>query len=94
MSQKASRETKIRNRNNQVPHLTQDTTWKSDETTIKDHTQESQKVSSFPVGDNKATMNKQESMTNKNIINKNNNSNFITGIQSLAKIDYIERLPG
>ena len=25
---------KIRNRNNQVPHLTQDTTWKSDKYTI------------------------------------------------------------
>ena len=32
---------KIRNRYNQVPHLTQDTTWESDKNTIKHHKQES-----------------------------------------------------
>ena len=31
---------KIRNRYNQVPHLTQDTTWESDINTIKQHKQE------------------------------------------------------
>ena len=31
---------KIRNRYNQVPHLTQDTTWESDKNTIKNHKQE------------------------------------------------------
>ena len=32
--------TKIRNRYNQVPHRTQDTTWESDKNTIKHHKQE------------------------------------------------------
>ena len=36
---------KIRNRYNQVPHLTQDTTWESDTT------KKSQEVSPFPAGD-------------------------------------------
>ena len=51
-----SKEAKIRNRYNQVPHLTQDTTRESDKT-IKQHTQESQEVSPFPAGDHKAAMN-------------------------------------
>ena len=54
---------KIKNRYNQVPHLTQNTTWKSDKNTIKYH-KESQEVSSFPAGDHKAVMNRGESMTN------------------------------
>ena len=61
---KIRKETKIRNRYNQVPHLTQDTTWESDKNTIKHHTQESQEIRHFPAGDNKAAMNRQESMTN------------------------------
>ena len=59
-----SKEAKIRNRYNQVPHLTQDTTRESDKDTIKYHTQESQEASHFPAGDHKAAMNRQESMTN------------------------------
>ena len=38
----------------------QDNTWKSKEITIKHHTQESQEVSPNPVGDHKATANRQE----------------------------------
>ena len=44
---------KIKNRYNQVPHLTQDTAWESDKNTRKHHIQESQEVSSFPTSDNK-----------------------------------------
>ena len=51
------------NRYNQAPHLTQDTTWKSDKT-IKYHIQASQEVSPSQAGDHKATMNRQENMTN------------------------------
>ena len=51
------------NRYNQVPHLIQDTTWESDKNTRKHHIQESQEVSPFPAGDHKATMNRQDSMT-------------------------------
>ena len=52
-------EAKIRNRYNQVPHLTRDTAWESDKNTGKYHTQESQEVCPFPVGDHKAARNKQ-----------------------------------
>ena len=58
---------KIRKRNNQRPHLTQDTTWESDEKytlyTIN-ITNKSQEVSSFPAGDHKAAMNRRENMIN------------------------------
>ena len=46
---------KIRNRYNQVQHLTQDTTWKSDKYTIN-ITNESEVVSPFPAGDNNALL--------------------------------------
>ena len=61
-----SKKAKIRNRYNQVPHLTQDTTWESDKNTRKHHLQESQEVSPFPAVDHKAAMNRQESMRNMN----------------------------
>ena len=54
---------KFWNRYNQVPHLTQDTTWESDKTQLN-ITSESQEVSPFPAGDHKAAMNGRESMTN------------------------------
>ena len=61
---KVSKKAKIRNQYNQVPHLTQDTTWESDKNTRKHHIQECQEVSPFPAGDHKAAMNGQESMAN------------------------------
>ena len=54
---------KIRNRYNQVPHLTRDTIWESDKNTRKHHTQESQEVSAYPAGDHKPARNRQDSMT-------------------------------
>ena len=63
---KVRKKAKIRNQNNQAPHLTQETTWESDKNTIKHHIQESQEVSPFPAGDHKAEMNRKESMTNMN----------------------------
>ena len=59
---KVSKDAKIRNRYNQVPHLSQDTTWESDKNTIKHTSQESQDASPFPAGDHKAAMNRQESI--------------------------------
>ena len=61
---------KIRNPYNQIPHLTQDTIWESDENTRKYHKLESQEVSPFPAGDHKAARNRQDSMT-RNIHSKN-----------------------
>ena len=60
---KVRKKAKIRNRCNQVPHHSQDTTWESDKNTRKHHIQESQEVRSSPAGDHKAAMNRQDSMT-------------------------------
>ena len=51
---KVRKKAKIRNRYNQVLHLTQETTWESGKNTRKHHTQESQEVSPFPAVDHKA----------------------------------------
>ena len=52
-----SKGAKIRNRYNQVPHLTQDTNGKVTNSQI-DTTNESQEVSPFPAGDHKAHINR------------------------------------
>ena len=50
---KVSKDAKIKNRYNQVPHLTQDTNGKVTNSQL-DTTNESQEVSPFPAGDRKA----------------------------------------
>ena len=64
LGSKVRKAAKIRNRYNQVPHLTQVTTWESDKVQLN-ITNKSQEVSSFLAGDHKAAMNRRESMTNK-----------------------------
>ena len=54
---KVSKGAKIRNRYNQVPHLTQDTNRKVTNSQL-DTTNESQEVSPFPAGDHKAHINR------------------------------------
>ena len=54
---KTSKGAKIRNRYNQVPHLTQDTNGKVTSSQL-DTTNESQEVSPFPAGDHKAHINR------------------------------------
>ena len=54
---KVSKGVKIRNRNNQVPHLTKDTNGKVTNSQL-DTTDESQEVSPFPTGDHKAHTNR------------------------------------
>ena len=61
---KVSKGTKIRNRYNQVPHLTQDTIGKVTNSQL-DTTNESQEVSSFPAGDHKAQINRRAQRHNK-----------------------------
>ena len=68
---KVSNGAKIRNRYNQVPHLTQDTKWESDKLT-EDTTNESQEVSPFPAGDHKAHINRRA----QNIANTRQNKNI------------------
>ena len=55
---------------NQVPHLTQDTTWGSDKNTRKHHIQESQDASPFQAGDHEAAINRQEVWQTRNINSK------------------------
>ena len=52
----------VRNQYNQVPHLTQDTTWERDKSQL-DITNKSKEISLFPAGDHKAAINRRESMT-------------------------------
>ena len=54
---------KVGNQYNQVPHLTQDTTLKSDNSQLS-ITNKSQEVSPLPAGGHKAAMNRCESMRN------------------------------
>ena len=54
---KARKKAKIRNRYNQIPHLTQDTDGKVT-TSQLDITNEGQEVSLFPAGDHKASINR------------------------------------
>ena len=59
---KVRKNAKIRNRYNQVPHLTQDTIEKSDINTRKHHIQENQEASPFPAGDHNSARNRQDNM--------------------------------
>ena len=55
---------RIRNRYNQVPHLSQDTKWEGNKITMN-LTNKGQEVSPFPSGDHKAAMNRRrETMAN------------------------------
>ena len=56
---------KIRNRYNQAPHLTQDTNGKAT-TSLLDFTNESQEVSPFAASDHKASISRQARNFNKN----------------------------
>ena len=62
---------KIRNRYNQVPHLTQDTNAKVTNSQL-DTTNESQEISPFPAGDHKAHINR----CAQNIANTRQNKNI------------------
>ena len=57
---------KIRNRYNQVPHLTKIAVRESFKNTRKHHIQESQEVSPFPACDYKAARHRQDNMTKTN----------------------------
>ena len=65
-----SKGAKIRNRYNQVPHLTQDTNGKVANSQL-DTTDESQEVSPFPTGDHKAHINRHVQRHSKHKTEKN-----------------------
>ena len=68
--QNKSKGAKIRNRYNQVPHLTQDTNGKVTNSQL-DTTNESQEVSPFPAGDHKAHINRRAQRHSKHKTEKN-----------------------
>ena len=67
---KSKKDYKDQDRYNQVPHLTQDTTWESSKSTIN-ITHKSQEVNPFPAGDHKAASNRRKSMQPQDINNTN-----------------------
>ena len=67
---KVSKSAKIRNRFNQVPHLTQDTNGKVTNSRLNT-TNESQEVSPFPEGDHKAHINRRIQRLSKHKTEKN-----------------------
>ena len=67
---KVSKGAKIRNRYNQVPHLTQDTNGKVTNSPL-DTTNESQEVCPFPAGDHKAHINRRSQRHSKHKTEKN-----------------------
>ena len=64
-----SKVAKIRNRYNQVPHLTQDTNGKVTNSQL-DTTNESQEANPFPLGDHKAQIHRPAKRHNKHKIEK------------------------
>ena len=66
---KVSKNAKIRNRYNQVPHLNQDTNGKVTNSHL-DTTNDSQEVSPFPAGDHKAQINRHAQRHNKHMAGK------------------------
>ena len=67
---KVSKGAKIRNRYNQVPHLTQDTNGKVTNSRL-DTTNESHEASLFTAGDHKAQLNRRAQRHNKHKTEKN-----------------------
>ena len=68
---KANKSAKIRNRYDQVPHLTKDTNVKVTDSKL-DTTKESQEVSPFPAGDHKAHINRRTQRHSKHKTKKPN----------------------
>ena len=72
-SYKVSKGAKIRNRYNQVPHLTQDTNGKVTNSHT-DTTNESQEINPFPAGDHKGHINRRTQRHSKNKTEKHKRS--------------------
>ena len=79
-----SKGAKIRNRYNQVPHLTQDTNGNVTNSQL-DTTNESRKVSTFPAGDNKAQINRRALRHSKHKTEKKHKKN---PLGTVSKIIY------
>ena len=77
---------KIRNRYNQVPHLTQDTNGKVTNSQL-DTTNDSQEVSPFPAGDQKAHINRHTQRQSKHKTEKN-----ITDPQKKDRLETVSKI--
>ena len=75
---------KIRNRYNQVPHLTQDTNGKVTNSQL-DTTNESQEVSPFPAGDHKAHINRRAQRHSKHKTEQKHKRSTKEGVQSTGR---------
>ena len=64
-----------------MPHLTQDTVWESDKSTTKRHIQESQEVSPFQAGDQKAARHRSDNMASTNINKNIHNTQYIDDVE-------------
>ena len=82
-----SKGAKIRNRYNQVPHLTQDTNGKVTNSQL-DTTNESQEVSPFPAGDHKAHINRHVQRQSKHKTEKHKISTKKYHLGTVSKIFY------
>ena len=82
---KVSKGANIRDRYNQVPHLTQDTDGKVTNLQL-DTTNESQEVSPFPAGDHKAQINRRTQRHNKQKIVKINDPQKKYRLEMVSKI--------
>ena len=83
---KVRKKTEIRNRYNQVPHLTKDIVWETNKNTTKRHIQESQDASPVPAGDHKAARHRQYNMAKANTNKKYPQNKYCLGMFS-KKID-------
>ena len=88
---KVSKGAKIRNRYNQVPHLTQDINGKVTNSQL-DTTNESQEVSPFPAGDHKAYINRRAQRHSKQKNIKDPQKKYRLG--TVSKIFYWGALTG
>ena len=84
--------TKIRNRYNQAPHLTQDTNGKVT-TSQLDITNQSQEVSPFPAGDHTASINRRARKHNKQDRNNINDPQRNTALDSTPFLLIISTFP-
>ena len=92
---KVRKRAKIRNRYNQAPHLTQDTSGKVT-TSQLDITNESQEVSPFPAGDHKASINIRARKHNKNkteITNDPRHKSISCGSRRFREEDFLKFFP-
>ena len=84
---KTSKGAKIRNRYNQVPHLTQNTNGKVTNSQL-DTTNESQEVNCFPAGDYKAYINRRAQINSKHKTEQNTKDPQKKYLGTVSKIFY------